>query len=151
MRIVPHVGQRKIWITEAGVEQQNGQEATPLAHTHCKYPLKGACKLQELAAKDFLQLGGVSDKYGKRHIKRVYYSLYKGPGPNKKHLFDSALLEGEGSEPGDWRPAYCVLAFVITTAQRGQALMPRFQAREPRARLQYWRPSIREDWLQIIG
>jgi Tol biopolymer transport system component len=118
MRIVPHVGKRQMWVTEAGVELQDGNKSTRLAGSHCKYPLKGKCKLQELAAKDFLQLKNVSTKDGRAHIGRVYYSLYRGvtkkeieENKHNKHLFDSAVLEGEGSEPGDWRPAYCVLAF----------------------------------------
>jgi hypothetical protein len=106
MRRGPH-----IWITETGVEQQSGKHETALAGVHCKYPLKGQCKLQELAAKDFLQLGDISGRHSLGHIERVYYSLYRGPTFNTKHLFDSALLEGDGSEPENWRPAYCVLAF----------------------------------------
>ena len=117
MRLATRLGHPHMWITEAGVEQQAGNHQTNLAGLNCKYPLNTACKLQELAAKDFLQLGGVSGRHGKGHIERVYYSLYKGPTNEQKkeqkkpHLFDSALLEGNGPEPRDWRPAYCVLAF----------------------------------------
>jgi hypothetical protein len=51
--------------------------------------------------------------------ERIYYYQYKGPtkerkergAAEEKYEFDSALLAGEGygSEPNDWRQAYCVL------------------------------------------
>jgi hypothetical protein len=115
MHLQGRLGHPQMWITETGVDQQTGSRATALAHLKCKSPFTGACKLQELSAKDFLQLGGVSGGRGTGHPARVYYSLYRGPTAGyvagHKHAFDSALLEGEGAEPSDWRPAYCVLAF----------------------------------------
>ncbi len=59
--------------------------------------------LQKFAAKDFLRLGRASE-----HVEWAYYYEYRGP--KRTNEFDSALLKGEGHEPEDWRPAYCVLA-----------------------------------------
>ncbi len=84
-----------IWMTEQGSELEN--KAGPLR-------LKKQSGLQKFAAEDFLRFGRVSE-----HVEWAYYYEYRGPTHARE--FDSALLNGEGHEPEDWRPAYCVLAF----------------------------------------
>jgi hypothetical protein len=84
-----------IWMSEQGVELE-ANEGGPLR-------LKKQPGLQKFAAKDFLRLGRASE-----HVEWAYYYEYRGPRKAKE--FDSALLNGEGHEPEDWRPTYCVLA-----------------------------------------
>ncbi len=103
------MGSTHVWLSEQGVwiEAPHGNGRTRLT---------GNDELQRLAAQDFLRLGDPS-----MHVERIYYYEYKGPSKARKeelaahkpkeYEFDSALLAGEGygSEPQDWRPAYCVL------------------------------------------
>jgi hypothetical protein len=84
---------------------QDGSKKTP--------PPYGHPEVQRLAAQDFLRLGRSAE-----HFEWAYYYLYEGPTKDAMlaqgegtHLFDSALLEGEGvHEKQEPREAYCVLA-----------------------------------------
>jgi hypothetical protein len=82
-----------VWLSEQGVllETQFG-----------KTTLEKDSKLQPLAAEDFLRLGRASE-----HVEWDYYYEYRGP--SEPEQFDSGLLSGNGKEPEDWRPAYCIL------------------------------------------
>jgi hypothetical protein len=105
------LGSTHIWLSEQGVQVETNKNQSGETR------LSENGELQRLAAQDFLRLGQSSE-----HIERIYYYGYRGPSKAKKeeldmakppqHLFDSALLDGEGfgAEPEDWRPAYCVLA-----------------------------------------
>jgi hypothetical protein len=103
------IGSTHIWLTEQGVTVETSASKTGSTR------LTGHPELQRLAAQDFLRLGSPS-----MQVERLYYYQYKGPSKELKerlaakeeHEFDSALVAGEGfgSEPTDWRPAYCVLA-----------------------------------------
>ena len=116
------VGKGRLWITEAGVELQNGTIKTSL--------LNGSPgvqqKLQRQSALDFETLHEAAPS----RIDRVYYYSDRAPSESKqqegedetpqKWPFDSGLLEAE-PEPsppenkrkseGGFRAAYCLLAF----------------------------------------
>jgi alpha-tubulin suppressor-like RCC1 family protein len=100
------MGHPRIWLSEQGVDLNNGGEPTPLATA------ADAEELQRLAAHDFLHLHTVSELY----IEVVDYYLYWGPSKEeeKKSKFDSGLLDGKEKstepEPQDPREAYCVIA-----------------------------------------
>jgi sugar lactone lactonase YvrE len=101
------------WMTEGGVQLTKGASVTEATGCWAKFQalhkgLSGACQHQRYDAKDFLQLRNVGTGRGARPFERVIYYLYRGAPAGQ---FDSALLEQAGSEPEDWRPAYCVLAF----------------------------------------
>jgi hypothetical protein len=94
------LGKPRIWLSEQGVELDNGFEPTPL---------KGNAESQRISAEDFLRLASVS-----RRVELVDYYMYGAPGPSGEHprpereaVFDSALVN-DNSEPS---PAYCVVAF----------------------------------------
>jgi hypothetical protein len=94
------LGKPRIWLSEQGVELDNGSTPTPL---------KGNPESQRISAEDFLRLASVS-----RRVELVDYYMYGAPGPNGEHprpeneaVFDSALVNDK-SEPS---PAYCVVAF----------------------------------------
>jgi len=110
------LGHPHMWISEAGVELQNGEEQTPLAGEG-----EAELKRQRVAANDFLQLAKVAREiHGERpsehvyqHIEWLYYYLYRSPtkAQRLKHYFDSALLEIEPAKPEyEEREAYCILA-----------------------------------------
>lgn len=94
------LGKPRIWLSEQGVELNNGFKPTPL---------KRDPELQRVSAEDFLRLASVS-----RRVELVDYYMYGAPGPSGAHprpeseaVFDSALVNNN-SEPS---PAYCVVAF----------------------------------------
>jgi hypothetical protein len=94
------LGKPRIWLSEQGVELDNGFKPTPL---------EGNPESQRISAEDFLRLASVS-----RRVELVDYYMYGAPGPSGEHLrpeneavFDSALVN-DSSEPS---PAYCVVAF----------------------------------------
>ncbi len=99
-------GHPRIWLSEQGVELNNGETSTSLAQG------EEAGELQRLAAHDFLHLYTVSKPY----IEVADYYLYWGPSKEeeeKKHdKFDSGLLNGKEKsvESQNPREAYCVLA-----------------------------------------
>ncbi len=99
-------GHPRIWLSEQGVELNNGETSTSLAQG------EGADELQRLAAHDFLHLHTVSELY----IEVADYYLYWGPSKEeeeKKHdKFDSGLLNGKekSAEAQNPREAYCVIA-----------------------------------------
>jgi alpha-tubulin suppressor-like RCC1 family protein len=110
------LGHPHLWISEAGIELQNGGKKTPLAGEG-----EAELKRQRLAANDFLQLAKVSryiqrehpSEHAYQHIEWLYYYLYKSPtkAQREKHAFDSALLEVEPAKPEyEEREAYCILA-----------------------------------------
>jgi hypothetical protein len=82
-----------IWMSEQGVELEEKEGPRRL---------KQQPGLQKFAAKDFLRFRNASE-----HVEWAYYYEYRGPKSARE--FDSALLSGNGKEPEDWRPAYCVL------------------------------------------
>ncbi len=100
------MGHPRIWLSEQGVDLNNGGAPTRLATA------SNAEELQRLAAQDFLHLHEASELY----IEVVDYYLYKGP--SKKEMeehndkFDSGLLNGNEQpvEAQNPREAYCVLA-----------------------------------------
>jgi hypothetical protein len=94
------LGKPRIWLSEQGVELDNGLEPTSL---------DGDPESQRISAEDFLRLADVS-----RRVELVDYYMYGAPGPSGQHplpedeaVFDSALVN-DNSEPS---PAYCVVAF----------------------------------------
>jgi hypothetical protein len=94
------LGKPRIWLSEQGVELDNGFKPTPL---------EGNPESQRISAEDFLRLASVS-----RRVELVDYYMYGAPDPSGAHprpeneaVFDSALVNDK-SEP---LPAYCVLAF----------------------------------------
>ncbi len=94
------LGKPRIWLSEQGVELDNGFTSTPL---------KGDPESQRVSAEDFLRLASVS-----RRVELVDYYMYGAPGSSEAHprpeneaVFDSALVNDK-SEPS---PAYCVVAF----------------------------------------
>ena len=94
------LGKPRIWLSEQGVELDNGFEPTPL---------KGDPESQRISAEDFLRLASVS-----RRVELVDYYMYGAPArsgahprPESEAVFDSALVNDK-SEPS---PAYCVVAF----------------------------------------
>ncbi len=94
------LGKPRIWLSEQGVELDNGLEPTPL---------DGDPESQRISAEDFLRLADVS-----RRVELVDYYMYGAPDPSDEHprpeneaVFDSALVNDD-SEPS---PAYCVVAF----------------------------------------
>ena len=94
------LGKPRIWLSEQGVELDNGFTPTPL---------KGNPESQRISAEDFLRLASTS-----RRVELVDYYMYGAPGPSGEHprpeneaVFDSALVNDK-SEPS---PAYCVVAF----------------------------------------
>jgi hypothetical protein len=94
------LGKPRIWLSEQGVELDNGFESTPL---------KGDPEAQRISAEDFLRLASAS-----RRVELVDYYMYGAPSPSGAHprpeneaVFDSALVNDK-SEPS---PAYCVVAF----------------------------------------
>jgi hypothetical protein len=94
------LGKPRIWLSEQGVELDNGFKPTAL---------KGNPESQRISAEDFLRLAGAS-----RRVELVDYYMYGAPEPDGEHprpeneaVFDSALLN-EKSEPS---PAYCVVAY----------------------------------------
>jgi hypothetical protein len=94
------LGKPRIWLSEQGVELDNGFKPTPLADNP---------ESQRISAEDFLRLASVS-----RRVELVDYYMYGAPSPSGAHprpeneaVFDSALVNGR-SEPS---PAYCVVAF----------------------------------------
>jgi hypothetical protein len=108
-------GSPRLWFSEQGVALEDGNATTPLATGSASE----RAKRQREAAKDFLRLRSVHWRKELSRVELVNYYLYRGPTKAEKeaappevgpHLFDSALLPGDGQEPGDWRPAYCVLA-----------------------------------------
>ena len=104
------MGHPRIWLSEQGVDLNNGGGETELATS------SNATERQRLAAHDFLHLHTASELY----IELVDYYLYKAPSKeemeehHEKHseVFDSALLNGNGQavEAQNPREAYCVLA-----------------------------------------
>ena len=127
------LGNRRIWIGEAGVELQNQGEATPL---------EGEPGLQQSAALEFLNLHNASNR-----IDRVYYYSYKQPTERQRepreqnlHHFDSGLLEAENEKlsydnMGRARPAYCVLvsehAYCPPTVRTEEPITPGIGCDEP--------------------
>ncbi len=94
------LGKPRIWLSEQGVELDNGSTPTSL---------KGNPEAQRISAEDFLRLASAS-----RRVELVDYYMYGAPQPDGEHprpedeaVFDSALVNDE-SEPS---PAYCVVAF----------------------------------------
>jgi len=94
------LGKPRIWLSEQGVELDNGSRPTPL---------DGNAESQRISAEDFLRLADVS-----RRVELVDYYMYGAPNPSAEHprpeneaVFDSALVN-DNSEPS---PAYCVVAF----------------------------------------
>ena len=94
------LGKPRIWLSEQGVELDNGFRPTSL---------DGNPESQRVSAEDFLRLGSVS-----RRVELVDYYMYGAPDPSAEHprpeseaVFDSALVN-DNSEPS---PAYCVVAF----------------------------------------
>ncbi len=94
------LGKPRIWLSEQGVELDNGFEPTPLEDNP---------ESQRISAEDFLRLASVS-----RRVELVDYYMYGAPSPSGAHprpeseaVFDSALVNDK-SEPS---PAYCVVAF----------------------------------------
>jgi hypothetical protein len=94
------LGKPRIWLSEQGVELDNGFTPTPL---------DGNPEAQRISAEDFLRLADVS-----RRVELVDYYMYGAPGPSERHprpeneaVFDSAMVNDQG-EPS---PAYCVVAF----------------------------------------
>ncbi len=100
------MGHPRIWLSEQGVDLNNGGESTLLA--------KGADaeELQRLAAHDFLNLYKAAELY----VEVADYYLYWGPSKEEEekeeNKFDSGLLNGKEkpAEPQNPREAYCVLA-----------------------------------------
>jgi hypothetical protein len=95
-----HLGKPRIWLSEQGVELDNGFKPTPLEDNP---------ESQRISAEDFLRLASVS-----RRVELVDYYMYGAPSPSGAHprpeneaVFDSALVNDK-SEPS---PAYCVMAF----------------------------------------
>ncbi len=94
------LGKPRIWLSEQGVELDNGFDPTSL---------KGNPESQRISAEDFLRLASAS-----RRVELVDYYMYGAPAPSGVHprpeneaVFDSALVNDK-SEPS---PAYCVVAF----------------------------------------
>jgi alpha-tubulin suppressor-like RCC1 family protein len=87
------LGNPFIWLSEQGVDLQNGGAETALGSSE---------KFQRKAGLDFLTLHAVS-----RHLERVNYYMYSAPAKNEEHQFDSALLD----ESLNARPAYCVVVY----------------------------------------
>ncbi len=94
------LGKPRIWLSEQGVELDNGFKPTPLESNP---------ESQRISAEDFLRLANVS-----RRVELVDYYMYGAPSPSGAHprpeneaVFDSALVNDK-SEPS---PAYCVMAF----------------------------------------
>ncbi len=101
------LGKTKIWLSEQGVELQNGEEATLLDNKSAATD----SRRQREAANDFLELAE-----GHSRIELVNYYLYRGPTKKymqeteQSHAFDSALVEGEGVVERQYpREAYCVI------------------------------------------
>jgi hypothetical protein len=99
------LGKPRIWISETGVQLQDGGRVTPLKTSPAH------ARLQVAAANDVLKLAT-----GHPRVELVDYYLYEGPTKEyeeqKKlpHAFDSALTAGEGiNEQQTPREAYCVL------------------------------------------
>ncbi len=110
------LGKPRIFMSEAGVELQNGQEAVLVSDGSEKVELKTHPELQAQAAEHFLNL-----HKGLSRVDREYYYMYTAPTKkeverseaevkHKVYLFDSALLEVESGHRRE-RPAYCVLAY----------------------------------------
>jgi hypothetical protein len=118
--ITQQLGYPHVWISEAGVELQDGKNATELDN-----PKKSRAENrrdQRKAAFGFLHLHNAS-----KHIERLYYYSYRQPSegerahskPPNPNLFDSGLVEAK-NEPGvnvyknkgEARPAYCVLVYL---------------------------------------
>jgi len=106
------LGKPRLFMSEAGVELQDGEAPTALAEpegagtTEAQRAEKR--ELQLKAAEQFLSLpSGLSYP-----IDRMYYYEYAAPTKKQQeeHKFDSALVE---QQPGKLyeRPAYCVLAY----------------------------------------
>lgn len=95
------LGNPFIWLSEQGVDLQNGDEETPLYHKESPPTTNDA--RQRKAGLDFLTLDAVS-----KHIERVNYYMYSAPEKNEEHLFDSALLD----ENLNARPVYCVIVYI---------------------------------------
>jgi hypothetical protein len=101
----------RLFMSEAGVELQAGGETeTELGELKAKTEAEKASKreLQQKASEEFLNLPeGLSYP-----INRMNYYEYTAPTEKaqKKHVFDSGLLEVEGRHRRE-RPAYCVLAY----------------------------------------
>ena len=94
------LGKPRIWLSEQGVELDNGFKPTPL---------KSNPESQLISAQDFLRLASVS-----RRVELVDYYMYGAPEPSGEHprpeseaVFDSALVN-DNKEPS---LAYCVVAF----------------------------------------
>ncbi len=96
----------RFWLSEEGVEIESESPSG-------KTKLTDNAELQRIAALDFRSLGAGLG------VEWSYYHGYRGPSAAEKAShksttrrpsFDSALLSGDGVEPEDWRPAYCVLA-----------------------------------------
>ncbi len=100
----------RLFMSEAGVELQNGEKETELGELETKTEGDKNSKreLQQEAAETYLHLSeGLPYP-----IERMYYYEYTSPTlvEQNKHKFDSALLEVEGKHLRE-RPAYCVLAY----------------------------------------
>ena len=94
------LGKPRIWLSEQGVELDNGFKPTWL---------KGNPEAQRISAEDFLRLASAS-----RRVELVDYYMYGAPQPDGEHprpedeaVFDSALVNDENGPS----PAYCVVAF----------------------------------------
>jgi hypothetical protein len=94
------LGKPRIWLSEQGVELDNGFKPTPLEDNP---------ESQRISAEDFLRLASVS-----RRVELVDYYMYGAPSlsgahprPESEAVFNSALVNDK-SEPS---PAYCVVAF----------------------------------------
>jgi hypothetical protein len=123
-KVARRIGNPRVWFSEQGVELQNEIKATSLENSS----LGEDVKRQREAAKDFLRLSKVHFGQEQSRVELVDYYLYKGPtkkemgehklsnGQENRHLFDSALLPGEGVIEEEGHPvesprqAYCVLA-----------------------------------------
>jgi hypothetical protein len=100
----------RLFMSEAGVELQDGGQETNLGELEAKTETAKAKKreLQQKAAEIYLHL---SEELS-YPIDRMYYYEYTAPtlAQQEEHAFDSALLEVEGGHRRE-RPAYCVLAY----------------------------------------
>jgi hypothetical protein len=101
------LGKSQIFMSEAGVETQNGEAKVIVSDGKDSVPLVNYPDLQAQAAEDFRNL-----HVGLPRIDREYYYMYTSPTAQQieKHVFDSALLKDENGQL-EIRSAYCVLAY----------------------------------------
>jgi len=103
------LGKPQVFMSEAGVQLQTGEEETVLGDLKATTEEEKAKKreMQLQAAEEFRNLHD-----GLPSIDREYYYMYTAPSKveQEHNIFDSALLEVENGELHE-RPAYCVLAY----------------------------------------